>query len=402
MQRRLAATATALLATLAVTLSVPSPARAADSPITDIGIAEGTVVDGPVVLRPTIAAGADITAIKIDAVAVDSGFGDLSQGDYAAPWVLQWDPENFLDQDVRLSLIAIDSAGNWHETAPVTVYVDRTGPTYRLEKFPEPGWGGWYVSVHQPIKLTATDRAGVNRVELLQNDRLVRTVSLGDSTSGAVSLWLDPATRNGPVTLTIRLVDRFGNVAFNDFSAVVDNDAPTGVFRPSGTYLRGTIDAWPYDQHDNVYVFAMASYLDDHRGGGTTDREPFDVRVNTHAVKDGRHTLSFELTDLAGNVGVVRRTVYIDNTAPSITLTTAPKDQAKLTKKVTLKATAGDPYGVAKVQLLVNGKVVATDTTAAYQFTLDPKKYGKSFTVQMRAYDRAGNVRYSAKRTYRR
>jgi Bacterial Ig domain len=82
---------------------------------------------------------------------------------------------------------------------------------------------------------------------------------------------------------------------------------------------------------------------------------------------------------------VVRRTVYIDNTAPSIAVTTAPKNNAKLTKKVTLKTKASDTYGVAKVQLLVNGKVAATDMKAGYEFTLNPKNYGKTFTVQMRA-----------------
>jgi hypothetical protein len=401
--RRLVAATTAVFAALVASTSVPSPAQAADAPISDIGIAEGAIVNGPVVLRPTIAVGADIKAIKIDAVAVVGGFGDLSQGDFASPWELQWDPQYFMDQDVRLSLIAIDSAGDWHETAPVTVYVDRSGPTYQLENPPEPGWGGWYVSVHQPIRISATDRGGVNRVELLQNGRLVRTVDLGNKVSGNASLALDPATKNGDVTLTIRLADRFGNIASNDFTtAIVDNDAPTGVFRPSGTYLRGKFTAWPYDQHDNVYVWSMASYLDDHKGGGVTDREPFSVPVNSRAVKDGKHTLSFELTDLAGNTGVARRTVYIDNTAPSIAVTTAPKNNAKVTKKATLKAKASDTYGVAKVQLLVDGKVVATDTKAGYRFTLNPKNYGKKFTVQMRVYDKAGNVRYTAKRNYRR
>ena len=401
--RRLGAAATAFVTALAAGVFVPSSAQAADAPITDIGIAEGAVVNGPVMLRPTFAAGADIRSIKIEAIAVVGGFGDLSQGAAGAPAELEWDPQDFVNQDVRLSLIAIDSAGDWHETAPVTVYVDRWGPAYQLANPPEPGWGGWYVSVHQPIKLSATDRAGVNRAELLQNGRLVRTVDLSNKVSGNVSLGLDPATENGPLTLTIRLVDRFGNVTSNDFTeAVVDNDPPTGVFRPSGTYLRGTFTSWPYSEHDNVYVRSMASYLDDHKGGGVTDREPFSVRVNSHAVKDGRHTLTFELTDLAGNTGFSRRTVYIDNTLPSIAVTKAPANKAKLTRTVTLKAKAGDAYGVAKVQLLVNGKVVATDTKAGYQFTLNPKKYGKKFTVQMRAYDRAGNVRYSAKRTYRR
>jgi len=402
MKRRLGAATAAFVTALVAGVYVALPAHAAEAPITDIGIAEGTVVNGPVELRPTFTPGADIRSIRIDAVAVVGGFGDLSQGAPGAPAVLEWDPQDFMDQDVRLSLIAIDSAGNGHETAPVTVYVDRWGTAYQLASLPEPGWGGWYVSVHQAIKLSAGDRAGVNRVELLQNGRLVRTVDLGDKVSGNASLALDPATRNGPLTLTIRLVDRFGNVTSNDFDAVVDNDPPTGVFRPSGTYLRGTFTSWPYSEHDNVYVRSMASYLDDHKGGGTTDREPFSVPVNSRAVKDGRHTLTFELTDLAGNTGFSRRTIYIDNTLPTIAVTQAPANMAKLTNKVTLKAKATDAYGVAKVQLLVNGKVIATDTKAGYQFTLNPKKYGKKFTVEVRAYDKAGNVRNSAKLTYRR
>jgi hypothetical protein len=236
----------------------------------------------------------------------------------------------------------------------------------------------------------------------LQNGKLIRSVGLGGRTAVPVSLLLDPATRNGTVAVTIRIVDLAGNENLNDLTLTVDNTAPTGVFRPLGTYLRGTFTAWPYESHDNVFVLSMASYLDDHKGGGTTERQPFGVRVNSKAVKDGKHTLSFELTDLAGNVYAVRRTAYIDNTLPSLTVTSAPKNQAKLTKKVTLKAKATDKYGVAKVQLLVNGKVVATDTKAGYQFILSPKKYGKKLTVQMRAYDRAGNARYSAKRVYRR
>ncbi|GIM90314.1 hypothetical protein Ato02nite_021070 [Paractinoplanes toevensis] len=393
------AAGTALLAAMAATIFGPSPAQAADAPITDVGLAEGTIVNGPIAFWPKIADGADIAAIKIYAVA--GSFGDVSQGDYAAPWMLEWDPAYFRDEDVSLSLFAIDSAGNWTQTAPVTVYVDKNGPKYQIENPLEPGWG-WYLSVRQPIQISASDRAGVNRVELWQDDRLVRTVGLGDSVSGKASLLLDPATRNGTANLRIRVIDRFGNITWNDFDPIVDNDPPTGIFRPSGTYLRGTFTAATDDYRDNIWVLSMASYLDDHKGGGVTKGKPMRVSVNTRVVKDGRHTLSFELADLAGNIGTVRRTVYIDNTLPSIALTSAPKNNAKLKKKVTLKAKAGDTYGVATVQLLVNGKVVAADTKAGYQFTLNPAKYGKKFTAQMRAYDRAGNVRYSAKRTYRR
>jgi hypothetical protein len=396
--RRLVAATTAAFAALAA-ISVAFPAHAADAPITDVGIAKGTVVDGPITFRPTMTGGADVRSIRIDAVG--SNYEDVSQGDDAAPWELHWDPLWFRTEDVTITLIATDSAGVATRSAPVTVYVDRNGPTYKVENPMEPGWG-LYLNVRTPLRLSATDPGGLSRAELLQNGKLIRSVGLGGRTTVPVSLLLDPATGNGTIAATIRIVDLAGNENLNDLTLTVDNTAPTGVFRPSGTYLRGTVTAWPYESDDNVFVLSMAAYLDDHKGGGSTERQPFSVRVNSKAVKDGKHTLSFELTDLAGNVCAVRRTAYVDNTLPSLSVTSAPKNQAKLTKKVTLKAKATDTYGVAKVQLLVNGKAVATDTKSGYQFTLDPKKYGKKFSVQMRAYDRAGNVRYSSKLAYRR
>jgi hypothetical protein len=63
---------------------------------------------------------------------------------------------------------------------------------------------------------------------------------------------------------------------------------------------------------------------------------------------------------------------------------------------------ASDRNGVGRVQLFVNGKVVATDVKAGYAFALNPKKYGKNFTVQLRAYDRAGTARTTGKLHYRR
>jgi hypothetical protein len=45
-----------------------------------------------------------------------------------------------------------------------------------------------------------------------------------------------------------------------------------------------------------------------------------------------------------------------------------------------LRLSGCEVIGVNRVQLLVNGKVAATDTKAGYSFKLNPKKYGKKFT----------------------
>lgn len=93
---------------------------------------------------------------------------------------------------------------------------------------------------------------------------------------------------------------------------------------------------------------------------------------------------------------------YVDAQKPVVSIKSAPKNQARVRAAVTVTATAVDNHGINRVQLLVDGKVAGTDSKAEYRFRLNPAKYGKTFTLQFRAYDQAGNVAYSKKRTYRR
>ncbi|AEV81562.1 fibronectin type III domain-containing protein [Actinoplanes sp. SE50] len=118
--------------------------------------------------------------------------------------------------------------------------------------------------------------------------------------------------------------------------------------------------------------------------------------------RDGRLTVTWQATDRFGNQSSASRTVVVDNTKPALAISAAPATGTRLTRAATITAAASDHNGIAKVQMLVNGTVVATDTTAGYRFTLNPANYGRTFSVQLRAYDRAGNVSHSSTRTYHR
>jgi hypothetical protein len=120
------------------------------------------------------------------------------------------------------------------------------------------------------------------------------------------------------------------------------------------------------------------------------------------AAKDGTATMTVRVYDSLNNLTQISRKVVVDNRKPTLRITGAPANNSRLRGKVTITATAADKNAVTRVEMLVDGKVVATDKKAAYRLALDPKKYGRKFTVQLRAYDRAGNVMYSTKRTYRR
>jgi hypothetical protein len=68
------------------------------------------------------------------------------------------------------------------------------------------------------------------------------------------------------------------------------------------------------------------------------------------------------------------------------------------TVKVSVKA--ADASGIARVELLVNGKVVAKDTKAGYVLSVNTKKQKKAMKVQVRAYDKLGNVTHTSSRTW--
>jgi peptidoglycan/xylan/chitin deacetylase (PgdA/CDA1 family) len=91
-----------------------------------------------------------------------------------------------------------------------------------------------------------------------------------------------------------------------------------------------------------------------------------------------------------------------DTTAPTVDLT-APANGTVVTNPqspLALTATAADAGGVARVEFLVNGAVVGTDTTAPYDTSFVPATVGgTSLTVAARAVDTAANTATSASST---
>jgi hypothetical protein len=69
-----------------------------------------------------------------------------------------------------------------------------------------------------------------------------------------------------------------------------------------------------------------------------------------------------------------------------------PVEQALVRGTVTVGARAADDTGVRTVQLLVGGRVVASDTTSPYAFRWPAAAYHGPVTLTLRAYDLAGHV----------
>jgi thermitase len=82
-----------------------------------------------------------------------------------------------------------------------------------------------------------------------------------------------------------------------------------------------------------------------------------------------------------------------DTTAPSIVFAGTPKAVRGV---VTIAAAAADQHGIARVELYAGGRLVGTDTVAPYSIAW--KATGSGLVpLQLRAYDRAGNMAVTAR-----
>ncbi|MEU8815155.1 S8 family serine peptidase [Actinoplanes sp. NPDC048796] len=169
---------------------------------------------------------------------------------------------------------------------------------------------------------------------------------------------------------------------------------------PQNALVRGTATITPAGISDNKSGIRMVQLFVNGVNKGYAAKAPWGVAFKTNAY-NGATRVNFRIFDKAGNVTTTPvRTVIVDNIAPAVKITSAPKSGSKIKGTVTIKFTRSDARGIKTVQLLINGKVSQVRSTTT-PFTFKASAVPKKTTVQLRAYDKAGNAGLSAKYTYK-
>lgn len=95
-------------------------------------------------------------------------------------------------------------------------------------------------------------------------------------------------------------------------------------------------------------------------------------------------------------VAAVATAKTADTSAPTVSITN-PTGGSQVRGLVAVDVAASDNVGVSRVDMLVNGTQVASDTTAPYGFSWDSTKAADgAVTLTARAYDAAGNYKSTA------
>ncbi|RSM67556.1 hypothetical protein DMB66_15630 [Actinoplanes sp. ATCC 53533] len=297
----------------------------------------------------------------------------------------QWTGRVTPISDGKIYVNVFDAAGNLTDLTRGVV-VDDVAPTGVIEE-PVPGR---HVRGAVDVLFTQTDR------------EKLRSVEANGVPMQQVGLWSWQARIVPPASGDIEVVaeDLAGNMVRVTRQVVVDNAGPTAtaINPASGAKVRGTFTTSLSGVTD-VSKVARAELWSNGKYVGADTTAPYSLPVKTGTFS-GKVNLSWKLTDKLGNARTYPRTVIADNKAPTVSITKAPKNKAKVKGTVKISVKATDASGIARVELIINGKIVAKDTTAAYLLSFNANKRPKTMKIQIRAYDKLGNVTRTSTRTW--
>jgi hypothetical protein len=213
-------------------------------------------------------------------------------------------------------------------------------------------------------------------------------------------------------SLTAKAYDAAGNVGLSAaVSVTVTNPVPdttapaVSVSAPANNAtVSGTVTATA-TASDNIGVSRVEFYVNGVLKA-TDTASPYTYGWDTTTAANGAYSLIAKAYDAAGNVGqsttvsVTVNNPVPDTTAPTVSFS-SPASNAIVSGTKSVKVTASDNVAVTRVELYVDGVLIATDAASPYNYSWNTKSVANgSHTLTAKAYDAAGNSK-SVARTLR-
>jgi hypothetical protein len=206
-----------------------------------------------------------------------------------------------------LDCFAFDNAGN-SDVGSLDISIDSQPPTASLAYTGTSGTGGWYTSDVSISVISSDATSGVASVDI-SVDGVAGTLATGDGTH----------------SVSVLITDNAGNTTTLSGSVNIDTTLPSTAFSTGSGWVRGTVsiegtssDATSGIAQTYISTDGGATWIPAGTGGN------WSYAWDTTSAGDGAHIIQAYSTDLAGNTGpVASLTLYVDNTAPGVTLSPA-------------------------------------------------------------------------------
>ncbi|NLD94414.1 MAG: hypothetical protein GX639_17295 [Fibrobacter sp.] len=287
-----------------------------------------------------------------------------------------------------ISFYSVDNVGVAEDVKTVSFYIDNTPPAIRLA-FTGDYFTGRndiaYVSPRASVTIEATDnKSGLDRIEYASGD-------------GAFTAYKDPIipSGTGKTTLTIRAVDKRGNVSPLTYKTIqVDAKAPQSKNSVNGNVYKNANQVYltpaskiTLTASDDLSGVKEIRYLIDNESD-TVYNKPFSLSG------DGRHVVRYFAKDNVGNVEDTQALVIVvDTTSP------------KIIETFSSATSKSDDLHIVKVPKSTSLFLAAQDNAAGVTelwYSIDKKKdvkyvspivfeYKGTYTIDIKCQDNIGN-----------
>jgi hypothetical protein len=195
----------------------------------------------------------------------------------------------------------------------------------------------------------------------------------------------EPADNGGRVNIGLYGSTQYASKSVRQLA--ISDPASDGAF--VGGIYQVTVSAGEY-----LDTAASVDLQVDDAIAATAAAAPYTFTWDTTTVADGSHALSAvgQLQQVGGPAYSLARSVTVDNTAPTVTITDPGAVPVNGTYEIT--ATASDANGIKEVRFLVDDVLLGADDSAPYAYAWDTTTVSDgAHTITARAVDMAGNTK---------
>lgn len=316
-----------------------------------------------------------------------------------APYQINWDTTSAIGPHA-LSAVARDVSGK--QAISTNIHVQAVDVTNPVIVWTGPSEGPMPGS-NLTLSAEASDNNRVSKVEFYDGSAL-----LGEDADSPYNLSVNLLP--GDHFLSAKAQDTAGNFnQTNPVHVVIPNPdttpptvqitQPASGALPLGALIRGVVTI-AADASDNVGVDSVNFILKKKSTGllilSVVDNTvPYEFSLNTTTMADGTYLLEAKAYDLQGNTGQHFRTLTVDNTLPSVTVTAPSAGDVISENPVLCTASAVDPMGIDYVEFFANGTSLGIVNDSPYQIYWDTTSYEGAVSITVEAHDRLGNFSIS-------
>jgi peptidoglycan/xylan/chitin deacetylase (PgdA/CDA1 family)/sulfur relay (sulfurtransferase) complex TusBCD TusD component (DsrE family) len=333
---------------------------------------DGSAVTGATDLTANAAADTGASVTKVD-FSVD---GTVVGTDTTAPYSMSWDSATVGDGSHSITAHVYDDNGGDTVSSAVGVTTKNTlaAPTVALTA---PQGGSTQAgTVGLAADATADAGASITKVDFLVDGTVVGTAASAPYTAS----WDSSTVTDGAHSLTAHVYDDKGGDAVSAAVGVTTKNisaAPTVALTApqDGSSQSGSVNLAASAAADTGATITTVDFLVDGTVVGTDTTAPYTASWDSSQASDGSHSITAHAyADKGGDsvsaaVGVTTKNTWA---APTVSFT-SPQAGSTQAGTIALAANAAADTGasITKVEFLVDGTVIATDTSSPYTASLN-------------------------------